>query len=327
MKGKLRLFTWIILAVAIVYAGIYFITFPRYTYTQKKLPGSFEEFYREKLKISAREGVKPGNEERLLRASPGKTPIAILYIHGFTASRAEGEEVMDRAARREGANIYYLRVPGHGTSIEDLARYSYRDFLDASIEALLMMPKLGERVVVAGTSMGGTIATWLAANYPDKVDGVILCSPFYDYVDPMGRIFEYPGGQGFAELLKGKINYAKRGPTSIEGWQGYWYGKRYFSSVKTLDDLRKLTANDSAYRNITDPVLLLYYYRDEKNQDSGASVAAMKDAYGKFNGGRANPKSRAVAIADGDHVLMSKWVKADRKKVEEACVEFLRAIR
>ncbi len=327
MKSKLRLFTWIILAVAIVYAGIYFITLPRYGYTQKKLPGSFEEFYREKLALSKREGVKPGNEERLLRVAPGKTHVAILYIHGFTASRAEGEEVMDRVARREGANIYYLRVPGHGTSIEDLARYSYRDFLDASIEALLMMPELGERVVVAGTSMGGTIATWLAAHYPERVDGVILCSPFYDYVDPMGRIFEYPGGQRFAEILKGKVNYAQRGPTSIEGWQGYWYGKRYFSSVKTLDDLKKLTADDSVYQKITDPVLLLYYYRDEKHQDGGASVAAMKEAYSKFNAGKANPKSRAVAIAEGDHVLMSKWVKADKGRVEEACASFLQAIR
>ncbi len=327
MKSKLKLFTWIVLAAAIVYAGIYFITFPRYSYAPKKLPGGFEEFYRQKLAQSVREGVKPGNEERLLRVSPGKTPIAILYIHGFTASRGEGEEVMDRVARREGANIYYLRIPGHGTSIEDLARYSYRDFLDSSIEALLMMPQLGERVVVAGTSMGGTIATWLAANYPDRVDGVILCSPFYDYVDAMGRIFEYPGGQRFAELLKGKVNYAKRGPTSIEGWQGYWYGKRYLSSVKTLDDLRKLTAEESVYKRITDPVLLLYYYRDEKHQDGGASVAAMKEAYSKFNAGRPNPKSRAVVIADGDHVLMSKWVKADKPRVEEACVRFLRDIR
>jgi len=327
MKNRLRLLTWIVLGIAVAYAGLYIAASPRYRYTEKNLPGSFEEFYREKLALSTREGVKPGNEEKLLRASPGKTPIAILYIHGFTASRAEGEEVMDRVARREGANIYYLRVPGHGTSIEDLARFSYRDFLDASIEALLMMPELGERVVVAGTSMGGTIATWLAANYPDKVDGVILCSPFYDYVDPMGRIFEYPGGQSFAELFKGKVNYAKRGPTSIEGWQGYWYGKRYFSSVKTLDDLRRLTADDSVYKKITDPVLLLYYYRDEKNQDSGASVAAMLDAYGKFNEGRANPKSRAVAIAEGDHVLTSKWVKADKGRVEEACVGLLKDIR
>lgn len=95
----------------------------------------------------------------------------------LVVSRAEGEEVMDRVARREGANIYYLRIPGHGTNIDDLARYSYRDFLDTSIEALMMMPRLGERAVVAGTSMGGTIATWLAAHYPEKVDGLILCPP------------------------------------------------------------------------------------------------------------------------------------------------------
>lgn len=90
MKNRLRLITWIILAVAIVYAGIYFITFPRYSYMPKKLPGDFEEFYREKLALSRRDGVKPGNEEKLLRAAPGKTPIAVLYIHGFTASKTEG---------------------------------------------------------------------------------------------------------------------------------------------------------------------------------------------------------------------------------------------
>jgi esterase/lipase len=327
MKRKWTVTLWIIGALVALYAGMYVAFLPRYSYVEKKLPDRFEDFYNERLAESTRLGVRPGNEEKLLRISPGKTPLALLYVHGWTASRAEGEAVMDRAARRAGANIYYLRLAGHGVDGETMARSTYRDWLDSATDALRMMGKLGNRTVIAGTSMGGTIAVWLAARYPDLVDGVIICSPFFDSVNPVGRILEYPGGLQVLELLMGKVMMAKTGPNHVEGWQDYWIVERHSTVYKTMFDLKKLVARDDIYRLVRDPVLLLYYYRDEQHQDTGASVPAMLHAFKTFGPeGKPHPLNRSVAIADGDHVLMSRWTKSDKRRVEEACVAFLQAV-
>ena len=84
------------------------------------------------------------------------------------------------------------------------------------------------------------------------------------------------------EFLVGKVRMAKTGPNHVEGWQGYWLQKRYSVSYKTLFDLKKLVARDDIYRLVRDPVLLLYYFRDEQHQDTGASVPAMLHAFKTF---------------------------------------------
>src|SRR5262245_19851474 len=76
-------------------------------------PRSFEEFLTAKVEASRKLGAKPATEERLIRKSAQKTPIAFLYIHGFGACRGEGEAVMELLADDFKANTYFLRVPGH----------------------------------------------------------------------------------------------------------------------------------------------------------------------------------------------------------------------
>ena len=67
-------------------------------------------------------GVRPQSLERLVRHQEGRTELAILYIHGFGSGRGEGEAVIDPLAKELGANLYYLRLPGHGASIDDHAQ-------------------------------------------------------------------------------------------------------------------------------------------------------------------------------------------------------------
>ena len=100
---------------------------------------------------------------------------------------------------------------------ETLARNTYRDCLDIGDGYAPHDGKARGQDRRRGTSMGGTIAVWLAARYPDLVDGVILCSPFFDVVDPAGRVLEYPGGLLLGELLMGKISMAMAGPKHVEG--------------------------------------------------------------------------------------------------------------
>lgn len=152
MRRKVVLVTTLL---AFVGLGFLILPSPDYTYTPGPLPASFDEFLGNKLKQSADAGTLPGCEERLVRFAPGQTELAFLYIHGFGASRAEGEASLDPIAARLKANTYYLRLPGHGTNKEDHARAKYTDYLDTAEEALQMMPQLGKKIIVVGTSMGG----------------------------------------------------------------------------------------------------------------------------------------------------------------------------
>ncbi len=183
----LKLFLTLSMVVLLLYCR----SFPDYKPGPPPEFTTFDEFYKYKLAKSRELNVRPGNEEKLIRKSPGKTPIAILYIHGFGASRAEGEEVVDKIADTFSANTYYLRHPGHGTTPEDHRDRVYYDYLEEGRVALKMTRLLGDKVIVIGSSMGGLVATHLAAQYPEDVSGLVLASPFYDFEDKTSRILNF----------------------------------------------------------------------------------------------------------------------------------------
>ena len=324
MKKKIILAAFVLLVS--VYTVHYNCCIPEYEYTPVSLPATFDEFYAQKLSESKSLGTRPGNEERLVRYSPGKTPIAILYVHGYGASRAEGEYVIDMVAKELKANTYYLRLPGHGTNKDDHRKADYKDHLDESITALSMMDRLGDKVIVAGTSMGGLITTYLASAHPEKITGVILVSPYYNFASAAARLVNhYPVFKLFITMNPIRISSSPV-PPEEDNWTGYWYREQYFSSVRQLLDLRKLIARNSVYEKVTIPALMLYYYRDEENQDDTASVAHMKDAFQRFgSSSKAHPLNKAVSISDGEHVLMSRFFKGDTTLMVKESVDFIRA--
>ena len=287
------------------------------------LPEDFDTFYQQQLDKSERLGTRPNNEEKLLRFSEGKTPIAILYIHGFTASRGEGEFVVDSIAREFGANTYYMRLPGHGTNKTDHATATFRDYLDEAITTLRMMRQLGDKVVIVGTSMGGLLATYLCAEYPDLVDGLILTSPFYEYTNKTGRILRVPGALQLVIWASGEDRPMERTEEFkaqiTEGYDNYWYPEQYYAAIQHLEDLRNFAARDRYYKKVDLPVLLLAYYKDEQNQDGAAHVAAMKEVFEQFP----SQDKKLVLLPDANHVMLSAYVRSDKDTIINTMRPFL----
>lgn len=309
--------------IVIVIAGILILPAPSYEYQSHDLPDNFNAYYESLLKESAAKNAKPKNEERLIRFAE-KTPIAILYIHGFGASRGEGEYITDRLANKYRANTFYLRLPGHGTDMEDHRKATYQDYLQYTDDAIRMMPKLGDKIVVIGTSMGGLLATYVASRHPDKVDALVLASPFYDFEDPMGFIPSLPGGISLMEVvLGGDVRNTERRDEEgnvPKGYAEYWYLKQYVSPIRDLALLKDYVATDATFRSIEQPVLMFYYYKDEEHKDPSASVSAMLEGFSLMNN---HPQSRAVAIEEGNHVLLSEWVESDKERIEQELNRFM----
>ncbi|GBF50480.1 hypothetical protein LPTSP4_20050 [Leptospira ryugenii] len=296
---------------------------PEYVYDQSQSFANFDEYYQKELEISAKEGTRKDNEERLIRYSPEKTPIAILYIHGFGASRMEGEEVINQVAERFQANLYYVRLPGHGTNVEDHKNTEFTRYLQDAETALLQSSELGEKLVLVGTSMGGLIATYLAGKHPDKVDALVLASPFYDFTTADSNVLRFSWGVPLIHTLMGEIRKSAEQDPNNESYL-YWYRDQYYASVKHLMNLKRFVEKEDSLSKIQDPTLLFYFYENEAIQDRSASVKAMLSAFETIKKNeKASEVSHAFQVVKGDHILFSKHVKVEQSEILSELVSFI----
>lgn len=289
----------------------------------------FDAYLAQQLQRSRSEGVRPGNEERLTRRAPGQAPVVILFIHGFGASRAEGEAVVDPLAAELGATVYYTRLPGHGGSMATHAAVRTEEYFARVEEDFHRVRPLGEKLVIIGASTGGLLASWLASRHPDEVAALILASPLLAFADPLAFLVSRRVGMPLIEALYGPIRDASwhRDPEHRKqpGYEDHWLTHQRFRAMLLVDDLRRIIAVDDTALAVRAPLLLLYYYADPQHQDSVVSVPAMHDYFAKTHGGHPHPLSRQVAIADGNHILLSQYVRTDKPKILAESRQFLQA--
>src|SRR5438067_3818811 len=111
--------------------------------------------------------VLPGAEPF---SAPGG-PHGALVLHGFTGS-PQSMRGLATAFAEAGFTVELPRLPGHGTSLDDMLTTGWADWSGWAEQAYQDLAGRCERVVVAGLSMGGTLTAWLAANHPE-VAGIV----------------------------------------------------------------------------------------------------------------------------------------------------------
>lgn len=157
---------------------------------------------------------------------PGeRTDWAVVYVHGFSASREEIRPVPDRVAAALGANLFFTRLTGHGRDGPAMAEASVEDWVADTAEALAVGRALGDRVLVIGNSTGATLAA-LVAHDPDMaadVAGVVLVSPNFRVAGWAGRLIEWPAMRSWGPLLVGH----ERGFTPRSPGHGLYWTTRY----------------------------------------------------------------------------------------------------
>jgi pimeloyl-ACP methyl ester carboxylesterase len=123
-------------------------------------------------------GVIQGDRKEILWAGPRgrRTPLSIVYLHGWQGSRREYASVFDPLAEELGANIYYARLRGFCTTTEEITRVTLDDWIHDAREAMEIGRRIGDRVVLAGSSMGGDLALWIATHESDGLAGLVLLS-------------------------------------------------------------------------------------------------------------------------------------------------------
>lgn len=95
----------------------------------------------------------------------------VLLLHGFTGSIAH-LRLIGEGLQAKGFTVMGINLPGHATSMEDMAEHTWQDWLGAAKQAFVELKEKCEYVSVAGLSMGGCLTLLLAEQMP-----VTACAP------------------------------------------------------------------------------------------------------------------------------------------------------
>lgn len=171
--------------------------------------------------------VVPGAEKTVVWAdavAPAPTPLSVVYLHGFSATRQEVAPLPQLLASELGANLFLTRLTGHGRTSEAMRDGSVRRWLQDGEEALAVGARLGGKVVLVGTSTGGTLALWMASRpeWRDQVAAVLLISPNLGVRDPRSAFLTWPWGGTVARAVLGP-EYSFEPQTEAQGRYWTWH--------------------------------------------------------------------------------------------------------
>jgi len=96
----------------------------------------------------------------------------VLVIHGFTGC-TQSMLPYGKALAARGYTVMGPRLPGHGTTVEDMALRRYTEWTGEAERALQELNGKCRQIFVTGLSMGGSITLYLAARFGAKVTGII----------------------------------------------------------------------------------------------------------------------------------------------------------
>lgn len=159
---------------------------------------------------------------------------AMLLIHGLTAN-AHAFEGLVAAGLGQHHHLYSVDLRGRGLSDHPAFCYTMQEHAE---DILGLLDHLGlEKIVLCGHSFGGLLSFYLAANYPERVDKVII-------LDAAARMNPNAGEMLSFRLSKLDVVYPS--------WQDY------LAEVKA-----------APYNTFWDETMLPYYEADVKDVADG----------------------------------------------------------
>ena len=294
---SMNVVVWVLIALFAVVAITYFtgprIPVPAYVAELPEVPTdpAGAAAYLDEKEAAA--PTRPDNAAHIVwhEGAVRKTPLSIVYLHGFGGSYRDGYPVSQQVADSLGANLLQARWGNHGlTPDHALVGMTPESCWADAREALALGLALGERVVILSTSTGGTLAIKLAAEFPDRVAAIVNISPNVEDDMPGAWLLNSPWGYELAHL----VSLGEHRKVSHEEPAA----RQYFDTIfpaKALVDLEVLvstTMTEATFRRVRCPVQTLYYYRNWLNEDERVEV----DVYPAMHEQFATPREQQELI-------------------------------
>jgi esterase/lipase len=326
MKKFLKVLLFIIALLAIVYFLGPKPSHPKYDATLPNITETGNALQTFVAKQEATLDIKPDNQAQIIWADTAKqkTEYAILYLPGFTASQAEGDPIHKNIAKKFGSNLYLARLYGHGLkdTLHAFEDFTVDKYWESAKQAFAIAKQLGNKVIIMSTSTGGTLSLKLAAEY-QGIAAQLMMSPNIAINDPNAWLLNNPWGKQIGKLVKGTDTlYSGRQDTT---YKKYWYSRYNMTGAVELEELIETSMTSATFAKVKQPLCLLYYYKDEKNQDPVVKVSAMKTMYDKV-ATSANVKQQFAIPNAGYHVMGSYLQSKDLVTVEDKITNFMTGV-
>lgn len=108
----------------------------------------------------------------------GDGSVGVVCVHGFTGTPYD-MRYLGGELSRAGFPVHGLRLPGHGTRIEDLDATLWTDWAGAVEDAFDAMRASCTKVAVVGLSLGGLLSLHLASRRPEVAAVATLAAPLW----------------------------------------------------------------------------------------------------------------------------------------------------
>lgn len=280
-----------------------------------------EDYVRRKESLYA---VREDNQATLLWASdsvPAKTPLSIVYLHGFGASPQEGMALVSALSGALHANAYIARLSGHGLITDDaLVDLDAQEWILSAREALEIGKAIGDSVLLLSTSTGSSLH--IIANYidPSRIAAHLMFSPNIDIYDPMSKVLTRPFGLHIARLVSGGKYHCWEPPKDLDR---FWYDRQRIEGLvvmrRYLDQYMKI----KYFQSIHQPLFVGCYYRDTQHQDKTISVQAARRFFEQVSS--LEEDKRFVEFPDaGAHVIIHPDMNPHWQAVQRAALDFVR---
>jgi carboxylesterase len=210
-------------------------------------------------------------------------PTGVVLCHGFTGTPQSLRPWAEHLAAA-GLSVRLPRLPGHGTTWQDLNRTVWQDWYGEVLHAFDELAGRCDAVFVAGLSMGGTLALRLAEERAGEVAGAVLVNPS---VLSLRRDVKLLGVLRFLVPSVPPVgnDVKQTGVTEVA------YDRTPVKGAHSLAKLWRVVRADLP--KVTAPVLLFRSADDHVVEPANAEVVLA---------GVSSPDAREVVLADSYHV-------------------------
>ncbi len=231
--------------------------------------------------------------------------VGVLLIHGLCGTPAEMRFAAMGLAKA-GYTVHCPQLAGHGGRTQDVAETSWQDWYQSAEVALDEIRKECDTVIVGGLCLGSIVGLHLAANHPDKVQGVALFSPtlningwampwytkFFSLVrhNWVAKLMHFPDAESLGIKCERVRTFVR---AALESSDGSEMGTSGVPGAMVLEHCRMVRAAKAILKKIKQPTIIIHS-REDDYADLNNAVYLQKELTGTVD---------MVVLEDSYHMI------------------------
>ncbi len=190
---------------------------------------------------------------------PERYTAGVVLVHGYLSAPREVQALANYLYDR-GYVVYGVRLKGHGTAPEDLARTNWKEWYDSFNRGYAIVKSFTDEIILGGFSTGGTLALMGAGMKRDKIKAVFsICAPLKLRQFAARLVPSVVGFNSLLQRLKGGDTGWEYVQTSPEN-EHINYKRNPLSGVRELN--RAMEAMERSLPDIVVPTLVVQSSKD-----------------------------------------------------------------